>query len=247
MTDAPAKVNAPAKLLTPKAARSERLGRWAVLVGGVLNPVAFVAAYTVAGMLRPGYSPIHQAISDLGVGPHGQVMDAVAAIHGLLLVVFAAGFATLLGSAMGSALRPGWRRLAAALLVVRGLAGVTTAGFTEAPATVAIHSLATIVALLSMLAAFLVVGLGLRRNGDARRDARLRRWGRDSLVFAAVAVLLVVVMFWLFNPRSPAAPTRLGGLAERAVSVETLAWYVVFGWRLFRTGRLAGHPRTVDA
>ena len=222
---------------TPKATRSGLAGRWAVLLGGVVNPVAFVAAYTVAGALRPGYSPVHQAISDLGVGSHGQVMDGIAAIHALLLIGFAVGFAVL----TRPLLSPGWRRLATALLVLRGLAGVTTASFTEAPATVAVHSLATIVALLSMLSAFLVVGVALRR------DARLRRWGTDSLVFAVVMVLLVAVMFWLFNPNSPAAPTRLGGLAERLVSVETLAWYVVFGWRLFRTGPPARHPRTVDA
>ncbi len=229
-------IDAQAKLLRLEDTRSDRLGRWAALLGGVVNPVAFVAAYTVAGALRPGYSPIHQAISDLGVGRYGPVMDAIATIHGLLLVVFAAGFATLMGSALG----PGRVRLATALLVVRGLAGMTTASFTEAPATVAVHSLATIVAVLSLLSAFLVVGLGLRRS------ARWRRWGRDSLVFFGATVVLVAVMFWLFNPRSLAASTRLGGLAERVVSVETLAWYVLFGWRLFRTGRLARHPRTVD-
>jgi hypothetical membrane protein len=222
---------------TPKATRSDQLGRWAVLLGGLVNPVAFVAAYTVAGALRPGYSPIHQAISDLGVGPHGQVMDVIAAVHGLLLIGFAVGFAML----MTPLLSPGWRRLATALLLLRGLAGVTTASFTEAPATVAIHSLATIVALLSMLSAFLAIGLALRR------DAHLRRWGTDSLAFAVATVLLVAIMFWLFNPSSPAAQTRLGGLAERMVSIETLAWYVVFGWRLFRIKQPARHPRTVNA
>jgi hypothetical membrane protein len=219
---------------TPTRTRSEQLGRWAVLLGGVINPIAFVAAYTVVGALRPGYSPIHQAISDLGVGAHSHLMDITAAVHGFLLIVFAVGFATLIVSV----LTPGWLRLATALLVLRGLAGITTASFTEAPATVAIHSLATIVALLSMLSAFLVIGSALRRN------PRWRDWGTTSLAFAVATVALVAVMFALFNPNSPAAPTRLGGLAERAVSVETLAWYVLFGWRLFRTGRPTGQPES---
>jgi len=34
----------------------------------VLAPILFVLSFTIAGLLRPGYSPIHQAISDLGVG-----------------------------------------------------------------------------------------------------------------------------------------------------------------------------------
>lgn len=222
------------KLRTPVSTRSMETGRWLALLGGVVNPIAFVLAYTVAGALRPGYSPIHQSISDLGTGRYGRVMDIIAATHGLLLIVFAVGFAMVITPVLG----PGLRRLATALLALRGLAGISTALFTEAAATVAIHSSATIVALLSMLSSFLVLGLGLRR------DARWRRYGIYSLAAAAATVLLAAVMFWLFNPRSPAAPTHLGGLAERLMSIETLAWYVVFGWRLFREGRSAQRPGT---
>jgi hypothetical membrane protein len=209
---------------TPQQRRIWQLGRWFVLAGGVINPILFVAAYTVAGALRPGYSPVHQAISDLGVGRYGPVLDTIAVGHGLLLILFAVGFAILMQPVIG----PAWRWSATALLLLRGLAGLTTATFTEAPATVAVHSAATIVALLSVLLAFLVVGLALHRTPG------WRRWGTFSLAAAVVTVLLVAVMFWLFNPRSPAAPSHLGGLAERAVSVETLAWWVVLGWVMFR-------------
>src|SRR6266704_2787825 len=215
---------------TPRQYRTWQLGRWFVLLGGVINPIVFVAAYTIAGALRPGYSPLHQAISDLGVGRYGRVLDTIAVGHALLLILLAVGFAILIRHVIG----PAWRWSATALLVLRGLAQITTATFTEAPATVAVHSAATIVALLSTLLAFLVVGLALRRTG------RRRRWGTFSLTAAIVTVLLVAVMFWLFNPRSPAAQTHLGGLAERAVSVETLAWWVVLGWLMFR--ETAGIP-----
>ena len=201
----------------------DQVARWLVLIGGVINPIAFVLVYTVAGILRPGYSPIHQAISDLGVGPNGSLLDAIAVLHGLLLVAFAVGFAL----SMRQVLSVGWRWSGAALLVVRGLALVTAGIFTDAPATVAIHSLATIVALLSMMGAFIVIGLGLRR------DSQWRGWGTYSLVAAVVTLVLVAVEFWAFTPGSPLAPAQVGGLMERVVSVETLAWYVVFGWRLF--------------
>jgi hypothetical membrane protein len=210
--------------------RTGQLARWFVLTGGVINPIAFVTAYTIAGALRPGYSPVHQAISDLGVGRYGRLLDIIAVGHGMLLILFAVGFAVITQPVIG----PVSRWLATALLILRGLAQITTATFTEAPATVAIHSAATIVALLSTVSTFLIVGLALRRN------ARWRNWGTFSLVAMVVTVLLVAVMFWLFNPRSPAAPTHLGGLAERAVSVETLAWWVILGWRLFR--ETAGIP-----
>jgi len=199
------------------------MARWLALIGGVINPIAFVLAYTVAGILRPGYSPIHQAISDLGVGPNGSLLDAIAVLHALLLIAFAVGFALL----MRRVLTEGWRWSGVALLVLRGLAQVTTGIFTDAPATVRIHSLATIVALVSMIGAFLVIGLGLRRT------SQWRGWGTYSLVAALVTLVLVAVEFWAFRPGTPLAPARVGGLLERVLSVEMLAWYVVFGWRLF--------------
>lgn len=220
------------KRRTAVSTRSGGVGRWLALLGGVVNPVAFVVTYTVAGALRPGYSPIRQPISDLGAGRHGPLMDTIAVARGLPLTVFAAGFAMVMRPVPGA----GWRRLATTLLVLRGLANVATGLFTDAPATVAIHSVATVIALLSVVLAFLVTGRVLRR------DARWRRWGSYSLAATAASVLLAAVEFWLFNPRSPAAPTRLGGLAERVVNIETLAWWVVPGWRLFREGQRARHP-----
>jgi hypothetical membrane protein len=197
--------------------------RWLALIGGVINPIAFVLAYTVAGLLRPGYSPIHQAISDLGVGPNGSLLDTIAVLHALLLIAFAVGFALL----MGRILTAGWWWSGVVLLVLRGLAQITTGLFTDAPATVRIHSLATIVALLSMMGAFLVIGLGLGRT------SQWRGWGTYSLVAALVTLLLVAIEFWAFTPGTPLAPAQVGGLLERVLSVEMLAWYVVFGWRLF--------------
>ncbi len=193
--------------------RGDQTARWLALIGGVINPIAFVLAYTLAGLVRPGYSPIHQAISDLGVGPNGSLMDTIAVLHALLLIAFAVGFALL----MRGVLTAGWRWFGVALLVVRGLAQVTTGLFTDAPATVRIHSLATIVALLSMMGAFTVIGLGLVRT------PQWRAWGTYSLVATLVTLLLVAIEFWAFRPGTPLAPARVGGLLERVLSVEMLA------------------------
>jgi Protein of unknown function (DUF998) len=108
--------------LTSVKPRGNQAARWLVLIGGVINPIVFVVIYTVAGILRPGYSPIHQAISDLGVGPNGWLMDTIAVLHALLLIAFAMGFALL----MRRVLTLGWLWVGTAFLVVRGLAQVTT-------------------------------------------------------------------------------------------------------------------------
>jgi hypothetical membrane protein len=100
----------------------KQAARWHAFIGGVINPIAFALAITVAGFLRPGYSPIHQAMSDLGVGANGSLLDTIAGISGLLLIAFGVAFALL----MQRDLAGGWRLVGSALLALRGLALVTT-------------------------------------------------------------------------------------------------------------------------
>ena len=64
-------------------------------------------------------------------------------------------------------------------------------------------------------------------------NSQWRGWGTYSLVAALVTLVLVAIEFWVFTPGTPLASAQVGGLLERVLSVEMLAWYVVFGWRLF--------------
>ena len=152
-------------------------------------------------------------------------MDITAIIMGLLLIAFTVGFVRLLQPVLGR----GWVWPGATLLILRGLGLIAAAVFTEAPATVRIHSLASVVGVFSLVSAFLVIGLALRRA------ARWRAWGNYSLAACLLTLVLTAIEFWVFTPGTPLAPARLGGLMERVVYIETMAWYVAFGWRLFRT------------
>ncbi len=214
-----------ANKLTGEAAHPERVARWLIFLGGVVGPILFVVAFTVDGLLRPGYSPIHQAISDLGVGPNGNLMDAIAGVLGVLWIYFGMSFARIVRPVVGR----GWLWLGSAFLTLRGVAFITVAIFTEAPATVHIHSFASIIGLISLLGAFLAIGIALHRN------ALWRGWGNYSLVACLVTLLLIAVEFLAFTPGTLLAPARLGGLIERLLYIETLAWYVAFGWRLIHT------------
>jgi hypothetical membrane protein len=174
--------------------------------------VVYVGVFTLAGFLRPGYSPIHQAISDLGVGPNGWLLDVSAVITGLLLMGFAVGF-TL---SMQPVLSRGWRRLSAVLLALRGL-GLAIAGiFTEAPSTLPIHWLVGAnLAFFGPKVSFLVTGLALRRAP---------RWHRWRIGFLVASLLTLVLLL---------ASLRLGGLMERVSVIEIKARYVALGWGLF--------------
>lgn len=193
-------------------------------LAGVIGPVLAVLVFTVGGALRPGYSPMRQAISDLGTRHGGWLLDTIGVAMGVGLIGFAVSFAVL----MRPALKAGVRWFVTVCIALDGL-GVITAGlFTDAPATVALHTLGSSLGTVTTVIAFAVVGVALRRND------RWRRLGVYSLAAAVVALLLVVVEYAFLMPRSPLYGIPVGGAFERADFIWHYAWYVVFGWRLFR-------------
>jgi hypothetical protein len=74
-------------------------------VCGVLAPVSFVGAWAVCGGLRPGYSPVHEAISQLARQGTANRLGMTAGFvgFGVLLPVFAERLPSWLGA--GPALR----------------------------------------------------------------------------------------------------------------------------------------------
>jgi hypothetical protein len=105
--------------------------------------------------------------------------------------------------------------------------------FTEAPATLMIHWLVGAnLGLLAPIAAFAVTGIALRGH------APWRGWSIYSGAASVATLLLVGATFWVFQPGTPAAAARLGGLMERVVIIEVLAWYVIAAWRLARDTRV---------
>lgn len=213
--------------------RGKLTARWWPLAG-VVSPPLFVVVYTLAGFLRPGYSPVHQAVSDLGVGSNSWLVDVSGVITGLLLIGFAVNFAALLRPV----LHQGWRWLIAVLFALHGLGLVIAGIFTEAPSTVMIHWLVGAnLAFFGPVIAFLISGLVLRRA------TRWRRWGTALLIGSLLTLALVVITFWVFSPGTPLASLKLGGLMERVVLIEVEAWYVALGWRLFV---MAGSPHAQE-
>src|SRR5476651_2639898 len=64
---------------------------WLAL-GGIIGPVLFVLAFTFAGFIRTGYSPIQTAISALGVGSNAWLEDVPAFLLGLTILGFVISF-----------------------------------------------------------------------------------------------------------------------------------------------------------
>jgi hypothetical protein len=91
----------------------------------------------------------------------------------------------------------------------------------------ALHSLGFLVAFGSLIIALFMIGLQLRK------DRAWRGYGWYSLLTSLVTLLLIILPYafpWYW--------AQLGGLNERMLLVEAVAWHVVTGCRLFALERL---------
>jgi hypothetical membrane protein len=189
----------------------------------VASSALFIAAFTAAGLLRPGYSAMDQAISDLGVGPLAWLLNVPLVLLGCLLAAMAVGFARALPPGAGL----GWRWACGVLLASTGLGYVTAGIF---PETNPIHWVVgqPLFAIGSVFG-ILVAGLQFLRDGRSRGN------GVYSLLTSASALVLIILMNLTLNPGSQLAALRVGGLTERVAFVVVLAWYGAIGWQLFRS------------
>ncbi len=186
----------------------------AALACGVAGPAAFVAAWVAAGALRPGYSPVSQAISELAASgaPSRPLMTAGFVAFGVLLPVYARP----LGAALGS---PGVRAAATA----SGLATLAVAALPlSAEGGRGVDTWHAVAAGTGYAAQVLAPLLGGRRL----RSAAGRR---ASYAVAGVAAAALV--------GSVALPD-LTGLLQRTGLTAVDAWYVALAGALLSGRRL---------
>jgi hypothetical membrane protein len=220
---------------TEPAPQVGSLERWLAL-GGVAGPLLFVLAFTVAGLLRPGYSPVDQAISDLGIDEGAWIVNGSLIILGLSLTGFAIGFYRSIRPRSSTALRVASAAFLAAVGVGYAVAGIF-------PETNPLHW---------QLGAPLVYGgatLGFLLAGRLlRRSPAWRGWGSVTLLASLATLVLMALTFYTFSSyefaSGPSPVGYYGGLMERVLFIEILAWYVAVGWRLFQaTGQVGPRGR----
>lgn len=197
--------------------------RLAVLIG-VISPILCVLVFTLAGFLRPGYSPIHHVISDLGVGPDGWILNTDLVVSGLLSIIFAFGFY----QQMRSVISRRWLLASTFLFVLSGL-GVANEGIFHQPDLgdpmahlhKVLHGIGLAVLFYSLIIGLLITGWHL---------CKIPAWRRYGwyLLLTALATFGLLVL-----PTQIAGSAHVGGLIERAQVIVGFTWSVVIGWRLF--------------
>jgi hypothetical membrane protein len=85
--------------IKPAGQPSSVATRWLAL-GAVVGPVLGTLVWIVPGCVRPGYSPICQPVSALGIGPNGAFM-----LDGLLCMVVVLAVLRGLKNELGTAAR----------------------------------------------------------------------------------------------------------------------------------------------
>jgi hypothetical membrane protein len=207
----PARSAEPATPATSQATRR-------LALGAVAGPVLFTLAWLVLGLLRSGYSQLRQQISDLALGPNGVLMGGAFVLGGLLVLAGMVGIFQATRADVGTKAR--W--ICAALLALAPLGEVVVGVFNQTHVTG--HVTGAILSFQTPIIGFLVTGLVLRRR------PRWRRIGNWLLLASPLTLVLAQVFVLTGPPGAPLAATGLGGLTERVMVTEILAWYAALGW-----------------
>ena len=131
---------------------------------GVAGPVLFVAAWALGGALEPGYSPVHEAISELAA-----VGASVRLLMTAGLVAFGVGMLLYAGALRSAVAGPAWIAALAAGVAVFGVIAVPLG---VSPVTDDVHGAFAIAAYVVLVALPLFAAPPLAAGGR-RGIARL--------------------------------------------------------------------------
>ncbi len=186
-----------------------------LMLCGILAPVVYAVTVIVGGLLRPGYSHISQAVSDLIAtgAPNKSLLDPLFAIYNLLTIAFGIGLFQRV-RADDQRGRKVVGIVGALVLVAEGLFGFVTLFFPEDPggmgapitSTGTLHIVFAGLSSLTTMLAILLMGFWFRSV------PRLRGYGVYSFISVGAIFLSGGLAAASIASKSPA-----GGLIERIV------------------------------
>lgn len=173
----------------------------------------------VESLIRPGYSPVHNFVSDLGVGSLAILQNINFMIFGLLTIFLGLGLNGSLPIPRSRSLKTGiWLVIIFGILII--LAGV----FPENYGSGALHQSVSAFAFLSIIAAQLLVWKGLKGDDFAI-------WGKYR-TYSLVSGLLSIIFLILLQVAISDFPAYQG-LAQRLFLAVPWIWVGVTGFVLY--------------
>ncbi len=207
----------------------------ALLAGGIVGPVVFVAVFSILGAARPGYDPMRMFVSLLSLSDGGSAQVASFLACGLLIIAAALGVRRVVPSGIGSR----WAVLAVGLaglgFVLAGIfptdpvQGYPPGTPLEMPSTASWHAVGHLGGALLFFTGLPIAAIILARRFAAAGDIG---WAAYSLA-SGVGVVL-------FNAITTASPGSVGmvpdvaGLLQRISIILGLGWLAILSARLIR-------------
>jgi hypothetical membrane protein len=202
-----------------------------LMLCGILAPVIYIFTVVLGGAIRPGYSHVAQAVSDLIAteAPNKALLDSLFALYNLLTIAFGVGLFLYVrssnqkrGNLVGT--------LGALILGASAVFGVIILFFPEpvggmaAPitSTGTMHIVFAGLSSLSTMLAMLLMGFWFRNN------PRLQRYGLYSFISVAVVFLSGGLAAVSVANQSPIA-----GLLERITIGGFIQWLFVIAAMLY--------------
>ena len=207
--------------------RQRRIAAWA----GMLAPVLFVAIFTIAGWLRPGYEPLKTYVSALSLGSYGWIQMANFVILGVLLFLFSRGVAAEFPSGRASRAGPILLAIMSILFILSGPLRMDPTGTPLSQVTIhgTIHGLAGgIIFILMPITCFVF----LRRFRVDPDWQSLRWWTLGLGILIAAAVILLTISSKL--PPVQNIFTAWLGLIQRTIIVPFMLWVFIFALGIHR-------------
>jgi hypothetical membrane protein len=206
-----------------------------LMLCGILAPILYVLTVVLGGVLRPDYSHLSQAVSDLiaSEAPNKSLLDSLFALYNILAIAFAIGLLQHVRNDHQN------RRIligtiGALVLVAQGIFGLTTLFFPEPAGGMsvaitrvgAMHIVFAGLSSLSTMVAILLMGFWFRNNKSLRR-------------YALYSFLSVVAVFLTggLAAISVANQSPFAGLIERITIGGFIQWLFVIALNLYSSER----------
>jgi hypothetical membrane protein len=202
-----------------------------LMLCGILAPVVYVLTVILGGVIRPGYSHVAQAVSDLIAtgAPNKSLLDPLFVLYNLLTIAFGLGLFLYVQNNNQNH-RKVVGALGALVLVAEGLFGFITLFFPEdaggmsaaITSTGTLHIVFAGLSSLTTMLAILLMGFWFRNN------QRLRGYSLYSFLSVATVFLSGGLAAISVANQSPVA-----GLVERITIGGFLQWLFVIAAMIY--------------
>jgi hypothetical protein len=190
---------------------------------GIVSAILLTAVWILGDFLRPGFSSVSQAISELieTGAPNKMLLDIMLLFFHGLVIPFAYGLHKGIDNGSGSKLGP-------LLLAGAGILGLTiTAFFPCDPGCEPVTIRGIMHIFIAIPMGFMVLFAILAFSRRFKRSENWARYANYSLItfFIGFVLGILAVVF---------AKSGYGGIIERLISASYQQWYIVMGIALIR-------------